>query len=37
MEDNELSMFMPIVAAVIVIGIVVVTAVLTWAFIFAAG
>ncbi len=37
MEDNELSMFMPIVAAVIIIGVVIVTAVLTWAFIFAAG
>jgi hypothetical protein len=37
MEDNDLSMFMPIVAAAIVVGIVVVTAVLTWAFIFSAG
>jgi hypothetical protein len=37
MEDNELSMFMPIIAAAIVIGIVVAMAVITWVFIFAAG
>lgn len=37
MEDNELSMFIPFVAAALVIGIVVVMAVITWAFIFATG
>ena len=37
MEDNELSMFMPIIAAAIVVGIVVAMAVITWVFIFATG
>jgi hypothetical protein len=37
MEENGLSMFIPFVAAALIIGIVVATAVLTWAFIFASG